>query len=93
MQNNTRFNIDEVWFIHPKQEQCITGKVVKISIEVLSMESFKPSEQGFRSLISTGEYKEDRINTKYLIKTNREEFIKEDYKVYSTKEELIKSLD
>lgn len=89
----TKFNInDDVWFVHPKSQQCISGKVITIEIRIGSRA--KQKGDGKRGLIPTGEYEEQKFIHSYYLsdKVNKESIFKQDYQLFNSKEKLIESL-
>lgn len=69
----TKFNInDDVWFVHPKSQQCVSGKIVEIDIKIGSRVKMK--RHGSRGLIASGEYEQQKFIHAYYLsdKINQE---------------------
>ncbi len=88
----TKFNInDEVWFIYPRTQKVICGRVGSMSIKVHSRKLYEPDDK--KGLIATGEYKETSQEVVYqLFNESTGDVFRKETELFPTKQELINSL-
>ena len=90
----TKFNInDEVWFIHPKTQRVVQGKVCGIDCMVNSRKKYEANPNN-KGLIPTGEYETMWSKNRYDIydKVAKDRYSVYEQSVFPTKQELINSL-
>lgn len=90
----TKFNInDEVWFIHPRTQLAVQGKVCGIECRVNGMAKYETSPNT-KLRRPNGDYEKALDTNKYSIdhKSTKDKLPKYENELFPTKQELINSL-
>ena len=90
----TKFDInDKVWFIHPKTQLAVQGKVSGIECEIAGKPKYKVSPNS-KLRVPTGDYEKSFHAYRYSIdyKSTKDKLPKYENELFPTKQELINSL-